>query len=75
MSIGPRTIADRLSQVAETSFVGRDHELNVLRSAIDAVELPIVVAFLYGPGGIGKSSLFRTACRHTAHVIVSPPWI
>ena len=65
MSIGPRTIADRLSQVAETSFVGRDHELNVLRSAIDAVELPFVVAFLYGPGGIGKSSLLRTVCRHT----------
>jgi len=58
-----RTIADRLSRAAEVSFVGRDQELDQLRAALDAPELPFVVAFLHGPGGIGKSSLIRAACR------------
>jgi hypothetical protein len=64
MSTKPRTIADRLSHVAETSFVGRDHELTQLRAALEAPELPFVVAFVHGPGGIGKSSLIGAACRH-----------
>lgn len=67
MSTRPRTIGDRLSRDAEMSFIGRDEELNQLRAAIEAPELPFVVAFLHGPGGIGKSTLVRAACR-----LVSP---
>ncbi len=52
-----RTISDRLSEVAGTSFVGRQRELAVLRSAIEAAELPFVVAFIHGLGGIGKTRL------------------
>ncbi len=63
MSTKPRTIADRLSHVAGTSFVGRDEELTQLRVAIEAPELPFVVAFVHGPGGIGKSSLIRAICH------------
>jgi class 3 adenylate cyclase len=64
MDTSTRTIADRLSRVAERSFVGREEELAELLSAIDAPELPFVVGFICGPAGIGKSSLIRAICRH-----------
>lgn len=66
MSASTRTIADRLSRVAETSFMGRDQELQRLLAAIQAPELPFVVAFICGPAGIGKSSLIHEACRLAA---------
>ncbi len=54
---GPRSVADRLSEVARRSFVGRETELAILRSAVQAPEPPFMVAFIHGPGGIGKSGL------------------
>src|SRR3970282_3026623 len=54
-----RTVSDRLSEVAKTSFVGRQKELAMLRGAIEAAELPFVVAFIHGLGGIGKSRLLK----------------
>jgi class 3 adenylate cyclase len=63
MRASTRTIAERLSRVAQTSFVGRDQELDRLRTAIDAPELSFVVAFISGPAGVGKSSLIGAACH------------
>jgi class 3 adenylate cyclase len=54
-----RRISDRLSEVATRSFFGRQAELAVLRGAIESAELPFVVAFIHGPGGIGKSCLLQ----------------
>jgi len=54
-----RRISDRLSEVARSSFVGREEEVAILRGAIEAAEPPFVVAFLHGPGGIGKSRLLQ----------------
>jgi class 3 adenylate cyclase len=54
-----RRISDRLSEAARTSFVGREREVAVLRGAIEAAEPPFVVAFVHGPGGIGKSRLLQ----------------
>ncbi|TET96911.1 MAG: ATP-binding protein, partial [Dehalococcoidia bacterium] len=54
-----RRISDRLSEAARSSFVGRERELAVLRGAIEAAEPPFVVAFVHGPGGIGKSRLLH----------------
>ena len=68
MSTRPRTIAERLSRVAETSFVGRERELSELRGAIEAPELPFVVVFVNGAGGIGKSTFVRAACRSSSDV-------
>ena len=56
-----RTIAERLSETAERSFVGREAEVGVLRRAIEADEPPFLVGFVHGAGGIGKSWLVRTA--------------
>jgi class 3 adenylate cyclase len=57
----PRRISDRLSEAARSSFVGRDRELALLRSAKGPAELPFLVAFIHGPGGIGKSCLLQSA--------------
>ena len=55
----PRTISERLSEAARISFVGRENELNLLSDAIGSANLPFVVAFIHGPGGIGKSCLMQ----------------
>ncbi|MEE9277180.1 MAG: adenylate/guanylate cyclase domain-containing protein [Dehalococcoidia bacterium] len=54
-----RRVSERLSEAATRSFVGREQELAVLRGAIEAAEPPFVVAFIHGPGGIGKSRLLK----------------
>ena len=63
-----RTIAERISQAAERSFVGRRVEFEALRDAILSEDLPFVVAYIHGPGGIGKSRLVQATLG-----AVSPP--
>ncbi len=55
-----RTLADRLSGLARTLFVGREKERRMLLDALVAPELPFAVAYVSGPGGIGKSSFLRS---------------
>ena len=57
----PRTISARLADAAKNSFVGRKAERAFISNAIAATELPFMVAFIHGPGGIGKSRLIRAA--------------
>lgn len=54
-----RTISDRLKEVASLTFVGRQNELAFLSKTIEAADLPFLVAFIHGPGGIGKSRLLE----------------
>lgn len=56
-----QTISQRLSAAAEREFVGRGPELALLTGAVGARPPPFVVAFVHGPGGIGKSRLLRRA--------------
>jgi len=56
-----RTIAERLTEAAGASFVGREAELATLREAIAAEDPPFLVAHVHGPGGIGKSRLLQSA--------------
>jgi hypothetical protein len=56
-----RSVSDRLAEAARRSFVGRQAELDLLRAAAAADELPFMVAFVHGPGGIGKSRLVTAA--------------
>jgi hypothetical protein len=47
-------------------FVGRDAELALVRTALDAAEPPFSVLWLTGPGGIGKSSLLDVTADEVA---------
>ena len=56
-------LAGRLAEARAGALVGREHERAVLdRMLSGAPEAPLV-AYLHGPGGIGKSSLVRYAAR------------
>jgi DNA-binding CsgD family transcriptional regulator len=70
---GPRSIADRLSEGVRRSFVGRERELDALALAVCAPEPPFSVAYVHGPGGIGKSGLiaaFGSAVAGEARLVV-----
>jgi len=54
-----RTIEERLRETADHGFVGREREQAVLSSAMAAAEPPFLVAFVHGPGGIGKTRLLQ----------------
>ncbi|NJP31936.1 ATP-binding protein [Micromonospora thermarum] len=55
------TLADRLRQIRAATFVGRDDEIAMFRSALDrpAETAGFAVLYVWGPGGIGKSALLR----------------
>ncbi|NUM46500.1 MAG: ATP-binding protein [Anaerolineales bacterium] len=55
----PSRLADYLNAARRAHFVGRDSERNFFRSAIQAESPPFFVLHMYGPGGIGKSTLLR----------------
>jgi serine/threonine protein kinase len=54
-----RSISQRLSKSSMGAFVGRKLELDMLMQAFSAPELPFVVAYVHGQGGIGKSCLLQ----------------
>jgi energy-coupling factor transporter ATP-binding protein EcfA2 len=61
-------LADRLSAARQGRFVGRATELELFYSALNAAELPFCVLYIYGPGGIGKTTLlqqFGRLCQST----------
>lgn len=53
------TLADRLREQRRRQFVGRTDEKKLVRTALEAKELPFLLFFGYGPGGVGKTSLLR----------------
>ncbi|MCB0210736.1 MAG: ATP-binding protein [Anaerolineae bacterium] len=59
-------LADRLIAVRRERFVGREAELELFRSGLLAVEPPFAVLHIYGPGGVGKSTLLREYARMAA---------
>ena len=61
LSDKPGTISERLAEAAKSSFVGRKKELSLLSNAIEADDPPFFVAYVHGPGGIGKSRLIHAA--------------
>jgi hypothetical protein len=59
-------LADRLTQARRHRFVGRQAELELFRAALSR-ELPdFAVLHLYGPGGMGKTTLMREFAQITA---------
>ena len=55
----PSQLSDRLSAARRSYFVGREKERTLFRSALEASEPAFFVLHVYGPGGIGKTSLLR----------------
>jgi hypothetical protein len=53
------SLADRLMEARHTRFVGRDGELSVFESALRADSLPFYVLHIFGPGGVGKTTLLQ----------------
>jgi hypothetical protein len=50
-------LADRLKAARQRRFVGRVTERSVFESALTAGELPFCVIHVFGPGGVGKTTL------------------
>ena len=59
-------IADRLVAARRGRFVGRSDELDLFCSAIQGAEPPFAVLYVYGPGGIGKTTLLQEYARRAA---------
>jgi hypothetical protein len=57
----PETLADRLGRVRAATFVGREREIALFRSALrrDDPSTGFAVLYVWGGGGIGKSALLR----------------
>lgn len=50
-------LANRLSTARRSVFVGRTDELQLFTETLSAPELPFFVLYVYGPGGVGKTTL------------------
>ncbi|HKY54169.1 MAG TPA: hypothetical protein VJM08_07690 [Anaerolineales bacterium] len=53
------SLANRLMEARHARFVGRDGELSVFESALRAETLPFFILHIFGPGGVGKSTLLQ----------------
>jgi predicted AAA+ superfamily ATPase len=61
--VGATGLAGRLAAARAGALVGREWERAVLDRMVSGAADAPVVAYLHGPGGIGKSSLVRYAAR------------
>jgi hypothetical protein len=52
-------LADRLAAARRHYFVGRQTEKELFQAALTAAEPPFLILHLYGPGGVGKTSLLH----------------
>ncbi|HUY99820.1 MAG TPA: hypothetical protein VMU89_05685 [Thermomicrobiaceae bacterium] len=68
-------LGDRLSAARQRRFVGRGDELLLFQSAVVGGALPFCVLYLYGPGGIGKTSLLGQFAALCAQAAVPTAWI
>lgn len=66
-------LADHFSTARRRRFVGRENERAVLQTALAAKKWPFFILHVYGPGGVGKTTLLQELadlCRqHDVNVI------
>ena len=55
----PPSLQDRLTEARRRHFVGRQNERELFLAAVTAPEFPFNLLYLFGPGGVGKTSLLR----------------
>jgi AAA ATPase domain len=66
-------IADRLASARRRRFVGREQEIEIVRSALQSAEPSFVAPHLTGAGGVGKTTLlqeFARAAHEAARAVV-----
>lgn len=61
-------IADRLNAARRRRIVGRASECALFREALETPELPFYVLSVFGPGGIGKTSLLSAYAQICAEL-------
>src|SRR5690554_415975 len=52
-------LSERLEQARRQRFVGRTAELDLFRQTLSEDDLPFYVLHIFGPGGVGKTTLLR----------------
>ena len=57
------SLAERLSAERHRRFVGRNSELKLFQSSVAAAELPFHLLHIFGPGGVGKTTLLLELTR------------
>ncbi len=67
---GASRLGARLASARRRSFVGRAEELAMFAAALAEEPPPFVVLHVYGPGGVGKSTLLGEFARLCAEVDV-----
>ncbi len=53
------SLAERLNAERNRRFVGRKSELELFANAIASLEIPFYLLYIFGPGGVGKTSLLK----------------
>ena len=53
------SLGERIEAARRSRFVGRMAECDLFRQALTAEELPFYILHIYGPGGIGKTTLLH----------------
>jgi hypothetical protein len=56
-------LGERLRAARRRWFVGREAERHLFRDALLAEDLPFCVLYVYGPGGVGKTTLLAEFAR------------
>jgi hypothetical protein len=56
----PPRLADKLTAARQRRFVGRASEQALFQSALAASELPFQLLYIFGPGGVGKTTLLNS---------------
>ncbi len=56
-------VNDRLDQVRRQRFVGRDHQRAVFQTMLEGSPAAPALLYIYGPGGVGKSTLIDCLVR------------
>lgn len=56
--MSPR-LADHLRSARRHDIVGREAEIDLFRAALTVVDPPFYLLYVFGPGGIGKTTLLR----------------